>query len=162
MHFSKHKRPIAAHTKSETKDRIISHSITQDMHISKLTSTDLSRIIRQIIWLHTSSKRNIPQSDAEIKKKGSNFPQGINIAVLFTDKCFALISYFKKGITSNRSLPYVQSVPHDTRIRPSVDAVRPRTAPWWPGNWQIVRLGFMRQKLEAKKKGSATHGYNIL
>lgn len=24
---------------------------------------------------------------------------------------------------------YVQSVPHDTRMRPSVDAVKPRTAP---------------------------------
>ena len=50
-------------------------------------------------------------------------------------------------------MAYVQSVPHDTRMRPSVDAVKPRTAPWWPGNWQTVRLVYEnKEKLKEKKQ----------
>lgn len=42
--------------------------------------------------------------------------------------------------TRSRFCPYVQSVPQETRRRPSVDAATPFTAPWWPGNLQTVRL----------------------
>lgn len=35
---------------------------------------------------------------------------------------------------------YVESVPQDTRTRPSVDTVKPRTAPWCPGYRHTVLL----------------------
>ena len=37
-------------------------------------------------------------------------------------------------------MPYVQSVPQETRTRPSVETARPFTAPRWPGNVHTVRL----------------------
>jgi hypothetical protein len=55
----------------------------------------------------------------------------------YTDNKICEFNIIVKKLKDNT---YVESVPHETRMRPSVDTVRPCTAPRWPGNWQMVRL----------------------
>lgn len=157
-HSSTHKLPMTENMKcshSETKDWIINYSfcwvikcfprLREYQPWQNYQMNYLSREQNQ--EGHSRASHWNPKK----KKKPSSFSQRKMLDTIGCTDIYNLHFCLFIGVSSNKNSTYVQSVPHDTRIRPSVDAVRPRTAPWWPGNWQTVRLYFY-QKIKWQNK----------